>query len=172
MNIKEEKGVIYYVLMFRLKKALKLQYSQSLFLTNNSNKTQLINLLSIALKEAGHIVKTSHYDADTLIVSTALDFTTEKMSVYLIAADTDVLIMLLYFWINEMENILMLSDFAPKKEKSLKVYNIKEIAGKLNHAIVKYLLVIHAFTGCNTTSSIYEKGKNCALKLVTRSAKV
>ena len=43
-----------------VKKDTQLQYSQSLFLTNNSNKTQLINLLSVALKEAGHIVKTSH----------------------------------------------------------------------------------------------------------------
>ena len=97
-----------------------------MFLTKNSNKTQLINLLSVALKEADHIVKTSHDDVDTLIVSTALDFAIEKMSVRVIAADTDVLIKLLYYWTNEMANILMLSDSAQRKEKSLKVYNIKE----------------------------------------------
>ena len=84
------------------------------------------------------------------------------MPVRVIAADIDVLIMLLYFWNNEMANILMLSDSAQRKEKSLKVYNIKEIAEKLNHEILKYLLVIHPFTGCDTTSSIYDEGKNCS----------
>ena len=156
----------------QVKKDTQLQYSQSLFLTNNNKKTQLINLLSVALKEADHIVKTSHDDADILIVYTALDFAVEKIPVRVIAADTDVLIMLLYFRNNEMTNILMLSDSAQRKEKSLKVYNIKEIAEKLNHQILKYLLVIHAFTGCDTTSSIYDKGKNCILKLVTKYAKI
>ena len=60
-----------------------------------------------------------------------------------------------------MANILTLSDSAQNKEKSLKVYNSKEIAEKLNHKILKYLLVIHVFTGCDTTSSIYGKSKNC-----------
>ena len=156
----------------QVKKDTQLQYSQSLFLTNNNKKTQLINLLSVALKEADHIVKTSHDDADTLIVSTALDFAVEKIPVRVIAADTDVLIILLYFRNNEMTNILMLSDSAQRKEKSLKVYNIKEIAEKLYDEILKYLLVIHVFTGCATTSSTYDKRKNCILKLVTKSAKV
>ena len=143
-----------------------------MFLTNNSNKTQLINLLSNALKEAGHIMKTIHDDADTLIVSTVLDFATERMSVCVTAADTDVLIILLYFLKNEMANFLMLSDLAQSKEKSLKVYNIKEITEKLNHRILHYLLVIHAFTGCDITSLTYYKDKNCVLKLVTKSAKI
>ena len=99
-------------------------------------------------------MKTSHDDSDTLIVPTALDFATERMPVFVITAHTDVLIMSLYFWNNEMANIMILSDLAQSKEKSLKVYNIKEIAEKLNHEILKYLLVIHSFTGCGTTSSI------------------
>ena len=52
----------------------------------------------------------------------------------------------------------MLSDLAQSKEKSLKFYNIKEIAEKFNHEILTYLLVIRAFTGCDTTSSIYDQG--------------
>ena len=39
------------------------------------------------------------------------------MPARMIAADTDVLIMLLYFWTNEMANILVLSDSA----QSLKI---------------------------------------------------
>ena len=57
-------------------------------------------------------MKTSNDDTDTLIVYTALNFATERMSVRMIATDTDILIMLLYFWNNEMANILMLSDSA------------------------------------------------------------
>ena len=97
MSKKEEKGVIHH---------------PSLFLTNNSNKTQLINLLANVLKEAGHIMKTIHHDADTLIVFAVLDFATERMSVRVTATDTNVLIMLLHFWNDEMANILMLSDSA------------------------------------------------------------
>ena len=85
-------------------------------------------------------MKTSQDDADTLTVSTALDFATERMPVRVIATDSDVLIMILYFWNNKMSNILILSDSAQSKEKSLKVYNIKEIAEKLKHEILKYLL--------------------------------
>ena len=99
----------------------------------------------------GHIVKISDDDPDTLIVSTALHFATERMSVWVIAADNDALMTSLYFWNNEMANILMLSDSAQSKEKSLKVYDIKDIAEKLNQKTLKYLLVIHAFTGCDIT---------------------
>ena len=80
------------------------------------------------------------------------------MPVPVAAADTDALNMLLYFCNNEMANILMLSDSAQSKKKSPKVYNIKEIAEKFNHEILTYLLVIRAFTGCDTTSSIYDQG--------------
>ena len=73
------------------------------------------------------------------------------MPVRVIAADTDVLIMLLFFWNNEMANTLMLSDSAQSKEKLLKVCNIKDIAEKRNLKTLKYLLVIHAFTDCDTT---------------------
>ena len=77
-------------------------------------------------------MKTSQDDADTSTVSTVLDFATERMPVRVIAADSDVLI-ILYFWNNEMPNILILPDSAKSREKSLKVYNIKEIAEKLKH---------------------------------------
>ena len=42
--------------------------------------------------------------------------------------------MLLYFWNNEMANVMMLSDSAQSKEKSLELYNIKDIT---NHEIQK-----------------------------------
>ena len=71
-------------------------------------------------------MKTSHDDVDTLI-----DFATERMPVFEIAADTDVLIMLLYFWNNEMANILMLSDSAQSKEKSLKFTILRKLQRNL-----------------------------------------
>ena len=61
-------------------------------------------------------MKTSYDDADTLIVSTVLEFATERMPLRVIAADTNVLITLLYFWNNEMTNILMLPDSAQSKK--------------------------------------------------------
>ena len=39
------------------------------------------------------------------------------------------------------------------------------------HAL-QYLLVIHTFMECKTTSAIYEKGKTVLPKLITKSDKV
>ena len=39
----------------------------------------------------------------------------------------------------------------------------------LDNIVIKNLLVIHAFSGCDTTSSIYDKGKNCILKLLRKN---
>ena len=71
---------------------------------------QLINLLTEEFEKEGHVVNRSRDDADTLIVSTALDLAIGGNAVRVIAADTDVLILLLYFWNDEMADIFMVSE--------------------------------------------------------------
>ena len=48
--------------------------SQEAFFSNEKNKTQFIELLADFLQSKGHTTKCSDGDADTLIVSTALNF--------------------------------------------------------------------------------------------------
>ena len=68
-----------------------------------------------------------------------------------------------------MADIFMVSDSTSHGKRTSKMYDIKQITEQMNHGVLKYLLVIHAFGGCDTTSGIHEKGKNAALKLVTKS---
>ena len=56
-------------------------------------------------------------DADTMIASTALDHACTGDNVELIAADTDLLIMLIYFWNSLIGKIIMKTE-AKKKHKA------------------------------------------------------
>ena len=68
--------------------------NQGAFLSNSNNKMQFIQLLGEALEGVGHHVKYSHGDADTLIVSTALEIAASGRKVSVVVDDTDVLILL------------------------------------------------------------------------------
>ena len=69
------------------------------------NKKQFIELLGKALEGSGHHVVYSQSDADTLIVSTALDIATSNRKVTVVSDDTDVLILLIYHWNSEAADI-------------------------------------------------------------------
>ena len=83
-------------------------FSQTAFLNNSLNKQNFIDLLAAGLESDGHTVLKSTGDADTMIVSTVLDCACTG-DVTLLAADTDLFIMLLYFWNNCMGRIVMKS---------------------------------------------------------------
>ena len=82
--------------------------TQKSFLNNSKSKEKFINLLSDELELLGNVVAQCTGDADTTIVSKVLDYACAGNSVKLIRADTDLLIMLLYFWNGEMAEITML----------------------------------------------------------------
>ena len=69
--------------------------SQKPFLSNVYNRQCLIDLLEVALAPNGHTVVKCNNDADTAIVSTLLDYACQNKDVCLVAADTDLLIILL-----------------------------------------------------------------------------
>ena len=140
------------------------RHTKQLFLSNNKNKQQLINLLAKYFTEEGHKIYQCDGDADTTIVDVALKCALTKEAVTVVAEDTDILILLLYFWNKEMSNVSMRSE--PRKGQELKEFNIGQMAKKLNENIVKHVLFIHAWGGCDTTSAIFNQGKNKIMKLV------
>ena len=83
---------------------------QALF-SNEKNKTNFISLLITHLRGTGHQVEVSCSDADTLIVSSELEFVWNGQTV--VAEDTDVLIMLVYHWRNCMEDIFIRKETRP-----------------------------------------------------------
>ena len=89
-------------------------------------------------------------DADTKIVATALQLADES-NIIVVADDTDVAVMLLYHWKDQ------LSDKFVPQERGKKFWSIKEAAQKIT--LKDHLLFIHAWSGCDLTSSILGKGK-------------
>ena len=84
--------------------------NQTAFLSNDNNKKQLIELLGKALEEDGHTVHYSLSDADTLIVSTALTIATAGRKVTVVSDYTDVLVLLVYYWNNNIADIFFHSE--------------------------------------------------------------
>ena len=76
-----------------------------------------------------------------------------------IADDTDVAILLLYHWNAKLFDILLTSEISKKS------WSVKACCGELAPALKTVLLLLHAFSGCDTTSSIFGYGKTKVLKL-------
>jgi hypothetical protein len=75
------------------------------FLSNDSNKSKLIDQLDISLKTKIKDVVRSHADADTIIVSEAIDIAICRRNDIVISDDTDIKIILLYLYNSEMGDI-------------------------------------------------------------------
>ena len=88
--------------------------SQKIFLKNDRNKVQFISTLSEKLRR-GHEVQNSTGDADTQIVSAALQYVGDIDNDILVAAgDTDILVLIMFHW-KEGMNIYMLAKTRNKK---------------------------------------------------------
>ena len=90
---------------------------QQAFFSNEKNKTNFISLLTTHLRGTSHQVEVSCGDADTLIVSSALEFAWNGEAV--VAECTDVLIMLVYHWRNCMEDMIRQSHLHQKRKQAL-----------------------------------------------------
>ena len=74
------------------------------------------------------------------------------------ADDTDVALMLVHHWNPTMHEIIFCS------HQSRKSWSVKESALALSPDIKASLLLIHAFSGCDTTSALYGISKATVLK--------
>ena len=128
-----------------------------MFLRNSHNKDQLIKLIVHDLETEGHEAIQSNGDADVLIVKKALELA-ERNNVIVAADDTDILVLLCYHWKNDLYKIYFSTE-SSEKRKALgqKFWSIQSIAESL--PLVPYILFAHAWSGCDTTSALYMKGK-------------
>ena len=79
--------------------------NQQLFLANEKNNVQFINLFSHYLRLDGHAVIQSESDADTEIVSTAIALSSDSKHTTVIADDTEILVLLLFHGNADMADI-------------------------------------------------------------------
>ena len=115
-----------------------------------------------------HIIEDHHTvvrctgDATAMVVSTVLDYACTGGNVVLIAANTDLLIILIYVWNSIIGEITMNAEVT-KKHKAIK-FNIGNTAERIN-GVRTYLILVHAFSECNTTSAAYEQVNPLVLKI-------
>ena len=133
-------------------------------LSNQANKQALIHLISERRRERGCHVIQAEEDADVDIVKAAVSMTSFKTTT-LICEDMDLLVMLLHYTPNNNAKKIY---FRSDKGKSTVVYDTKVIKQVLGDEICHSLLFLHAFTGCDTISSIFGLGKKSALYKVQR----
>ena len=81
---------------------LQMDPNKEIFLSNERNKSQFIALVSRHLEANSFIVNQCPGDADTAIVSTALEYAAHGTEVNLVADDTDVLVLLMHHWKEHM----------------------------------------------------------------------
>ena len=136
--------------------------NQQLFLANEKNKVQFINLLSHDLRSDRHTVIQSESDADTKIVSAAIALASDGKQTTAIADDTDILVLPLFHWNAHMADIHLRCERTKAQNIPLKLIDIREAAN-------------HSHSGnpcCDTTSAVFGHGICRILKLAQRSQEV
>ena len=136
---------------------------------NTRNKSYLIKLLSKYLKEDGLTVINCDDGADTQVVETVLDFACKKKTnVTVFPESTSIFLLLLYFWNSDMGKVFMKAN---KKYQIQNLMSIRKIAERLNRVIVKDILFINAWSGCGSTSALFNKDKTALIKLIDLTCK-
>jgi len=98
-------------------------------------------------------------DADTDIVKAALLMSHRRKKVTVVASDTDILILLLYHYDMSMTDIYMQYDIVSKGGVKVSSVSIREIREKISDTPAPQLLYAHAISGCDSTSSLFRRGK-------------
>ena len=142
------------------------------FLNNYKNKESFINNLANILQVNGFEVILCPSDADTTKVKTAPEIVGESVTV--LADDTDIMILLIhhvYFKYSDC-NIFLKSMRTQKDTEERFTYNINDIIASCDKVHIENILFAHAFTGCDTTSSIYRFGQTKILSKLKNSGEL
>lgn len=138
--------------------------SQNNFLSNLANKQRLINQLKEKLECASFQALSAIDDADTLIVQTAIKEAYNSHTVVVVGQDVDLLILIIALCPLD-KDVRFLRDVQGNiKERaysSLDIQNSEVLYNCKNN-----ILFAHAFSGCDTTSAFFGKGKAQTVKLI------
>ena len=130
------------------------------FLRNRDDKMQLIKLLMTTFTKVGINVLQSSGDADVMICKKALQLAEQGKSVEVSGKDTDLLVILVHHWKQEMRLFFRTTRKEANKKKAHEKtmwWSIEKIA--TGEPLQKLLLFAHIWSGCDTTSSVHGQGK-------------
>jgi 5'-3' exonuclease len=152
---------------------LKLAHrDQSAFLANEANKKSFVACLMQQLLASGYVVKQAFGDADTVIAATALELAEVKGPVTVVADDTDVLVLLVHHFKPQFSDIFMLSQVSKRRSGRTLVMPIRIIRSTVGDAVACQLPVIHAISGCDSTSAMFGMGKATVFRKFVNSAEL
>ena len=77
-----------------------------------------------------------------------------------------IFMLLLYLWNSDMGKFFMKAN--KKKNQIQNLVSIRKIAEKPNPVIVKNILFIHAWSCCDSTWVVFNKGKTALMKLIAK----
>lgn len=128
--------------------------SQDKFLSNEKNKFRLIAMLQKKFQEYNIAMMQAVEDADLLIIETAIQMSPSHASVFVVGEDIDLLVLLTAL-ARPLQNVYFRK---PGKGKIVeKIYSPRSL--KYSDVVANNILFLHAFSGCDTTSCLYNKGK-------------
>ena len=120
-------------------------------------------MLITKLTNEGFTVKQAIEDADTLIVTTAIEESAKAKSVPIVGEDVDLLIILTALS-GSSTNIYMLKPGKGNIEN--KLYTPSSM--KFGSVVKDNILFLHAFSGADTTSAFFRQGKLKFIKLLEK----
>ena len=114
--------------------------------------------MSEELRREGH-VRNNTGDADTAIVSAALQYAGDiDNDIVVVAGDTDILVLLMFHW-KEGINMHMLAETPNKKDVYREFLKIENLVKEAGEVVTSHILFMHAWAGWDTTSAIYGQGE-------------
>ena len=121
------------------------------------------------MEENSQVVCQSAGDADRMIVQRALQLAMEGNVVTVIADDTDILVLLMYHWKENMSDIYFQSEPKKSQRRGLTSWKIRDLVTKAGEVVISNLLFIHAWSGCDTTCATFGHGKTSLTKKLQES---
>ena len=86
---------------------------------------------------------------------TALEYAALGTEVNLVADDTDVLVLLMLHWKENMADVFFHSEARKSLQTTALSWNVRDLVSKAGNLIVSHLLLIHAWSGCDTYNFCY-----------------
>ena len=85
-----------------------------------------------------------------------------KSDVNEVTDDTDVLVLLMYHWKQNMADVYFLSEV----KKNIMLWKFNDIVAKADQLITSHLLFLHAWSGYDTTSATFGHKRTSLLKRI------
>ena len=134
---------------------------QTEFLSSRSNKARLIKELMNQLNKNNVLCSQSRADADHMIAHVPLHSAALlDRTIISVGNDTDLLVMLID---KVTPNTKLHMQFSSNPDV---IFSIDQIQQSISVVLKSHLLILHAFTGCDNVSAIYNIGKRKAVSVL------